>query len=556
MKFAAKPGAISLVLVTLAACNGGPSGGPVLPPGNVACTTPAVVDLAVGEGVVLAPSASGNCLQIPAPATGTSRHIVVTVATDGEELTNGVKSAYSVTGAPAASGSASVADDFEPPPPVIGGFGRHFSADEFHHRIRQWDHQISEDMGTRLLAASPPAGPKPVPVLGTVDSFFVCANADCNNFVKVGATTMYVGSRSAIYLDNASPAGGFTQADINQVGELFENQTYGLHKTDTTAFGAESDLDGNGVVKVLLTPRVNRLTTDCSTSIIVGFFLGLDLTSQQGSNQGEVFYHLVPDPNNANCPVTKSFASTLLPVTFIHEFQHMISFNQHVILRDGLSELTWLNEGLSHYAEELGGRVIDNSECQNANCFSQFTSDNFNDAYKYLNNPEASFLIEPGSSGGTLAERGANWLFVRWYLDQFATTLPLGTDMTRKLEQTTAIGFNNVAAQSGVDFSTLVTQWQLANYLAGDTTLVQAAGSRFQYTSWDLRHIYTINSFDKPYPLTPPVVTTSFTHSGTLRGGSGVHYIVQRSATDTAFNFKLQITDPSVLPRFGVVRIQ
>lgn len=551
------PASAALVLIVLAACNGGPSGGPVIPPSSLACSDPNVVDLAVGEGVVLDPASSGNCIQFPAPATGTSQWIVATVATNGQESSNGTASTFTLAGADAAANPAAGPIEQDAPlAPVIGGFGHHPTANEFHRFIREWDRQISRDLGTRILPLAPRVGPRLVPVLGQVDSFNVCATTNCNSFVRVGATTMYVGTKSAIYLDNNSPPGGFTQADINKVGELFENQAYGLHRTDTTAFGSESDLDGNGVVKVLLTPRVNRLNSDCSTSVIVGFFLGNDLTDNTGSNHGEVFYHLVPDPTSATCAVPKDIATELLPVTFIHEFQHMISFNQHVLIHGGEEEETWLNEGLSHFAEELGGRVIADSECVNS-CFSQFTQDNFNDAFSYLVNPGATFLIEPLNSGGTLQERGANWLFVRWFLDQFAADTVLGTDMTRALEATADSGFQNVANRSGVDFGTLVAQWQLANFLEGDTLFVQNdATSRFRYKTWNLRRIFTINSFPKPYPLTPTVVTTSVTHSGTLRAGSGIHYLIQRAASDTAFNLKLTIGNAAVAPRFGVVRIQ
>src|SRR5262249_44450926 len=160
---------------------------------------------------------------------------------------------------------------------------------------------------------------------------------------------------------------------------------------------------------------------------ILGYFFGLDLLpSQQHSNDGEVFYGLVPDPGNSSCDISKDFATDFLPPTFIHEFQHMISFNQHVVMRQGVSEITWLNEGLSHFAEELGGRLIPDAECQPAftTCRTQFLGGDVENAYDYLNDPESSFLIEPGNSTGTLAERGANWLFVRWLADHFALTQP------------------------------------------------------------------------------------------------------------------------------------
>jgi hypothetical protein len=148
-----------------------------------------------------------------------------------------------------------------------------------------------------------------------------------------------------------------------------------------------------------------------------------------------VFYCLVPDPGNSGCDISNAFATSFLPPVFIHEFQHMISFNQHVLVRQGTSEDTWLNEGLSHFAEELGGRLIPDTECQPAftSCESQFVSGDLSNAYEYLDDTESNFLVEPGNSTGTLGERGANWLFVRWLADHFAATQPAGTELTRAL---------------------------------------------------------------------------------------------------------------------------
>ena len=314
------------------------------------------------------------------------------------------------------------------------------------------------------------------------------------------------------------------------------------------------------MVIILLTPKVNKLNTSCTTSVIAGFFLGFDLTNQAGSNNGEVFYSMVPDPTNPACAIPKDFASQLLPVTFIHEFQHMISFNQHVLLHgSGFTEDTWLNEGLSHFAEELGGRQIDNSACTNSSCLDQYVRGDIFNAYDYLSDPEGNYLIEPGTSTGTLAERGANWLFIRWMVDQFAADTVLGTAFTRQLVMTADHGVTNVENRTGVTLPILIPQWQIANYIEGDTNFVQTpATSRFRYKTWDFRRIFTLNpaNFPQPYPLLSPVMTTGINRSGTLLAGSGVHLIVRRVAGDTSANLRLTTGNAAALARFGVVRLQ
>ncbi len=237
-------------------------------------------------------------------------------------------------------------------------------------------------------------------------------------------------------MDNAAPAGGYTDTDLDQVKTLFDQYLYPI---DTVAFGRESDVDGNGVVIVLLTQLVNALSPDCSTTgrIILGYFFGADLlppgSNNPGSNDGEVFYGLVPDVNNSRCQVSKEEANSKLPATFIHEFQHMISYNQHVLLRHGSSEDTWLNEGLSHFAEELGGREVPDAQCAPTSCEEEFLGQgDLLNALEYLASPEDFYLIEPGSSTGQLEERGANWLFVRWLADHFGGSTVLGTELTRE----------------------------------------------------------------------------------------------------------------------------
>jgi len=239
-------------------------------------------------------------------------------------------------------------------------------------------------------------------------------------------------------------------------------------------------------------------------------------------------------------------------------------------VRGGLSEDTWLNEGLSHFAEELGARLIPNPLCTDDsgvhNCFSQFAQGDIQNGYRYLRDVEATPLVETSQSTGALAERGANWLFVRWLVDQF-TTDTLGTDFTRKLVATSALGSANVAQAAGDAFPTLVAQWQLANYL-DDLPGFVPSSPRLQYHTWDLRATYvTLNqqlpaTFPRVYPLIPDSTRTGvYRRTGVLRDGSGRHLRVIQAGSAGAVDLQLADSTGGTLsttavPRIGLVRIR
>src|SRR6185436_20309315 len=95
----------------------------------------------------------------------------------------------------------------------------------------------------------------------------------------------------------------------------------------------------------------------------------------------------------------------------------------------------WLNEGLSHYAEERGGRAYLTQGDSTGFC-NHVTGDMYNLAL-YFAEPGTSPLV--GTSGvGTLAERGADWSFVRYLVDRYAsdTTLAAADAFTRALVMT------------------------------------------------------------------------------------------------------------------------
>jgi hypothetical protein len=534
----------------------GPGNGPAL-----TCTEASTEVLAIGEHRILDPTRDDACVRLPAAGAAGAEHLYVPVATEAHETEDGVSAPYAITGSdiPAAASRP-------PSSSLLSAFQPRKSAGEFHRMLRQREKEITGSPSEVLfnngrIAAS--AGTPP-PVLGDQRSFKVCTNRLCNAFVDATATAKAVGQRVAIFVDNDAPAGGYTDPELTAVGNLFDDHLYPI---DTTAFGRESDIDNNGVVIVLLTQAVNALSPGCDStgSVVLGYFFGADLLPRSvrnpGSNEAEIFYGLVPDPLNTDCDISAEFARSRLPATFIHEFQHMISFNQHVLVRGGTSEDTWLNEGLSHFAEELGGRKIPNTECPiSGSCAQDFIKGDLDNAFDYLAAPEDYYLIEPGSSSADLAERGANWLFVRWLIDHFASDTLLGSDLTRRLVATRQIGAANVETQTGIGFDVLLPEWQMANYL-DDLPEYQQVSSRLRYKTWNFRG--AADSLGRGYPLVPDATTGfGYSHSSVLRAGSGRHVLVTQAGGAPAVDLRLtapsgqEPVSSSASPRIGLVRIR
>jgi hypothetical protein len=557
-------------VLVLASCSGDGTGpGPLA---TIECSDASLLSLAVGQHIVIDPAERGSCVRVPAAGSSGAEYLYVALATAGAEAPAGVKASYQLSGGAVGAVLADRASPPAMPNPTLSAFRPRTSATAFHRMLRERERASARSPGARFgLGAGGQAAAAVAPAVGSSDSFFVCGTAECmvSEFVKVGATAKHVGERVAIYVDDAAPSaanGGYSQTDLDRVGALFDDYLYPI---DTLAFGRESDIDNNGVVIVLLTPRVNALSDDCPNSVILGYFFGdvdLDL-SMAKSNRGEIFYGLVPDPNNATCPINTGYANRNLPPTFIHEFQHMISYNQHVLKGGSNSEDVWLNEGLSHFAEELGARKItDETKCFNNDCLSQFASGNLVNFYNYLTDPESNYLVAPASSGGSLEERGAGWSFVRWLVDHFGSD-EFGRNVTRGLVNTSRLGAANVEAVVDEPFSTLVPLWQMANYL--DNLPGFSGNAMLQYPTWNLRLVFeNFNSqspsqFPTEYPLVPEAVTAGgYNRDGVLRAGSGRHLLITQSPSGEAIDLQLAASDgeslppETIRPRIAVVRIR
>jgi hypothetical protein len=387
------------------------------------------------------------------------------------------------------------------------------------------------------------------PTVGSSRNFQVLSDFAGNAFKRVSAKLRYAGDNILLYVDVDQPQGSFTDAELRTFGQLFDQTLYDVN---VRAFGAESDIDANGRVIVVLTPVVNALTksADCTASgFITGFQYGLDLLpTQANSNRGEIFYAFVPDvAGTRSCVHTKADVERLVPATFVHEFQHMISFGQHVVARGGNSEVLWLNEGLSHIAEELAGKTFEAKFPPPAGRADP--SQLFPDSAQGFLTPNMrnaqGFLATPGtvsataiSGSGTLAERGGAWMFLRWLGDQ------KGESIYGRLVQTSRTGIANVEEQSGETFPSLFGDFTTAIYTDSLPGIPRnQIPTRLRFTSRNLRQIFKrfadLDQTDRTpqFPLNPVLFSVGESVTGSLTPGSMVYYRLRGAEGNVAIRF-------------------
>ncbi len=292
---------------------------------------------------------------------------------------------------------------------------------------------------------------------------------DPDNFTVVSADLKYEGDHALLYVDQRTPPQYLTDQDAEDLGLDFDNQ---IHPINRAYFGEESDINGEGKVAILLTPVVNEMTpagTAWQEGFISGFFMPgdllPDLVDPRVTNGMEIFYTVVPDPDTLfGNYFPKAETIEYIRSTIAHEFQHMIMFNYRVLIygrgrvADYMEDL-WLEEGLSHIAEDLNG----------------FDQGNIGRANIFLEDPGNVTLVYGGDA---LDERGASFLFLRYLGDRF------GDGIFRELVQSRSAGTANVEEASEERFKELFADWSSACYLSG---LGITADERFNYTSIDLR---------------------------------------------------------------------
>jgi hypothetical protein len=428
------------------------------------------------------------------------------------------------------------APSLAPSPALAGGLRED---DDFHARLREESAGALARYRDAALSMSPRRGAR-----GTGPSLTlnlrspsvgeqVTVNTSlesCKNPKNVTARVVAISQRSIVLADVANPANGLTDDDYRSLAAGFDTLVYpGV----TNAFGTPEDLDGNGKAIILYTKAVNQLTQPGTSSYVGGYFHPRDLfptRDREGlaacatTNYAEIFYMLVPDPAGSISGTAFS-RETILQTTLgtvAHEFQHLINASRrlYVVETSIWNEETWLNEGLSHIAEEvvfyraLGitpRRNLSATEVQASSrslaAYRTYMDQNIRRYTRFLQEPSTESPYDTTEAGANdLATRGASWAFLRYAADRRA-----GDDavLWRDLVDTDVIGLANLQQALGRDPREWIRDWTTSVY----TDDFVATEARFQQPSWRFR------TFFNTFPLVTQPLTDGF--STQLASGSG-----------------------------------
>lgn len=390
----------------------------------------------------------------------------------------------------------------------------------------EWDHFVrsveAEAVATTsaVHAAPAQASSTSIPVVGERRDFNVLGAG--GTFTEVTGEVRFVSQQAALYVD-VSVLPDVPNSLLEGLATQFDEPTFPLV---TESYGDVSDLDGNGQVIILLTPVVNRLTPRGADGFVAGFFFGLDLlVDEQNGNQGEIFYLLVPDPTGEFSEShSVSELERVLPAILAHEFQHMIHFNERVLKRGAeRTDALWLSEALAHAAEDV---VAEHFAAQgNVDSAQLFSTENYGRAALYLDAPSNwSLIVSAGS--GSLQERGAGWLFMRYLEERFG-----GDSLLRALTQTTLTGTENVTAATGAPWPSLLADWGAAVGVEGQPAERRAmVRSELQYPVLDL--VEALRTVRVTFPLLPlSRGGVDFAASDRLWSSSSTYFLIQPATT-------------------------
>jgi len=452
----------------------------------------------VGEVWVYGGIGDAGALSLPFP-TGSAEYLVIPHASNPARPYNEVFS-YSIATTDVAPLPA--------PASAAGTAGTMTVGEAFEHRR----HEAARALGARVKVRPEAAfAPWSAAAPQQTRQFYVLKDPDADtslpsSFQRVTAELRYPGAHCLVYTDvDTLASGNLTYAHLKNIADVFDAQ---IHPSNTTHFGTESDVDGNGKVIILSTPAVNRLTEPDSAvtrGFIAGFFLSNDLYApgQSGvlagtTNHAEIFYLLAADPSKTwgNIFPAAMVADENIRTT-AHEYEHLISISHRLFNQGSTLQITWLEEGMAHMAEDLLG----------------WNQSNVNRANLYLADPGGMTLEH---NRAPLEQRGGIYLFLRYLGDRF------GNSIYKSIVQSRCVGRPCIEAITGEGFYQTVADFLATLYLSGKGI---NTSNKYNYQSIDLNDFAAVPVAE--HDVGDPTV------NGTVWRTGGDHYLFANPTTST-----------------------
>jgi hypothetical protein len=409
------------------------------------------------------------------------------------------------------------------------------------------------------------------PAIGTLVQLNANGQVNCANPITITARVAAVSTTAIVVADTANPAGGFTDAEYASFATMFDTL---VRPVDVQNFGEPSDVDKNGKTIIFFTKEVNKLTPRGSSGFIGGFFYERDLFPTQNtsdlqgcptSNFAEMYYALVPD-GGAKYGDARSKQSVLdlTPSTLAHEFQHLINAGRRLYVNNAEDfEQVWLNEGLSHIAEELlYYRVAKLAPRQNINtstvtattasinAFNNYIGDNIGRFEIFIGMPNATSVY---AGNDELETRGATWHMLRYLADHRGSS---DADTWSLLVNSKTTGHHNLANVFGADYMTQIRDWATSLF-SDDVNGVTDA--RFLEPSWNMRSIFPslVNSANRPlgrYPLAIIPVSDASGGNASIQAGGAAFFRFGVSSGNASIDWSSAGLPVTGLVKFTLVR--
>ncbi len=374
----------------------------------------------------------------------------------------------------------------------------------------------------------------------------------------ITARVAYVGPKTIVLEDNASPLAGKIDADMIVLAQEFENVSFPLLLNFGNPLAFDDSTDHNGRIIMMFTPRVNTAGAG-----ILGFVQLCDLfdptisPNVNASNKAEIFYaRAVTDTSPTSTTLNgRPQWKRQMPATLIHEAKHITANAERFAdPRPAVDEEVWLEEATAQVASELYGRAIHGNGWRTNSTYAgtldcevrpgtpacgagTFVMGNhFLYLADYLQNIELKTILS-GSDDNDIY--GSAWMFVRWLTDTYATATE-GDFLRSIVKSVTTKGVINVTTPSGKSWPELLSQFTLM--LAADD--LAGVSSPYQEGSWSLPGVFAGYNRDLQNP--PPAVPlamrqaafgTSFVASTVLKGGGAM--LVRISGTPGAAGTQL-----------------